>query len=381
MRNLIFRPGRARARQLQRLAEAGERGAIGVLVAVLIGGGVLFGIGVMVVDTGQLYQNRAELQNGADAAALAVAKSCITGTCTPSVAAQYANANASKLTGGTAAVNLVCGSGSMGGCPAGTGLIYDCPPPPSSGTNYVDVHTATKLPNGSTLLPPVFARTLSGNGNYQGSTVYACAQAQWGAPSSATALGVTVSACTWDRATSGGTSFAPAPPYPPNPLPAPSFDQVLQLHGTTKTSGAGCPTEPAGADGPGNFGWTADPNGNCTVTVSGSSYGGSTGTSVGGDCQTVLQQAWSTKSVVYIPVYVSISGTGNNVSYTLKGFAAFVVTGYHMPSFTAKDWLNPANDCKGSTFCLNGYFTRGLIPSTGGLGGNNLGAVIVKLTG
>ncbi len=69
----------------------------------LIGGGVLTGMGALVVDVGQLYQERAELQNGADAAALGVAKSCALGTCTPAVAAQLADANASSLTGGTAA--------------------------------------------------------------------------------------------------------------------------------------------------------------------------------------------------------------------------------------------------------------------------------------
>jgi Flp pilus assembly protein TadG len=377
MRDLAFLLRRARAR----LAGPGERGAIGVLVAVLISGGALFGVGALVIDVGQLYQNRAELQSGADAAALAVAKSCATGTCAPSIATQYATANASKLTGGTAGVDLVCGSGALGACPASTGQIYDCPAPPPAGTNYVDVHTSTKLANGSTLLPPAFAGTLLGNGGYRGSTVHACAQAEWGAPSTATVVGVTISACTWDQATSLGTSFAPAPPYPPNPLPAASLDQVLQLHGTSKNPGSGCPTEPAGADAPGNFGWTSDLLGNCSVTVNGNTYGGSTGTSVSGDCQTLLSAAWSARSLIYIPVYVSLSGTGNNVSYTLKGFAAFVVTGYHMPSFTAKDWLKPANDCKGSNFCLNGYFTQGLIPTTGTLGGSNLGATVIKLAG
>ena len=55
-------------------------------VAVLIGGGVLFGMGALVIDVGQLYQNRAELQNGADAAALAVAKSCAPAPALPSIA-------------------------------------------------------------------------------------------------------------------------------------------------------------------------------------------------------------------------------------------------------------------------------------------------------
>ena len=82
-----------------------------------------------------------------------------------------------------------------------------------------------------------------------------------------------------------------------------------------------------------------------------------------------------------MPIYVSLSGTGANGVYTLKGFAAFVITGYHLPGFKAADWLNPANDCKGSSFCINGYFTQGLIPNPGTLGGPNLGANIIVLSG
>jgi len=379
MRDLITGLARVCAQLRRRLAGPGERGAIGVLVAVLISGGVLLGMGALVIDAGQLYQNRAELQNGADAAALAVAKSCIKGTCTPSIAAQYATANASKLTGGAAAVTLVCGSGVLGACPASTGLPYDCPAAPPAGANYVDVYTATKLADGTTLLPPTFAGTLIGNGNYKGSTVRACAQAQWGSPLTTTTNGVTISACTWDKATNSGKVFALPPPYPPNALPDPSLDQVVQLHGNS--SGGGCSTEPSGADAPGNFGWTDDPNGDCTVFVSNNTYGGNTGNSASGDCQTLLYNAWSAKSLIFIPVYVQVTGTGTNAIYTLDGFAAFVITGYHMPGFTQSDWLNPANNCKGSSTCLNGYFTQGLIPANGALGGTNLGASIIKLTG
>src|ERR1035438_6105259 len=158
MRNLI----RGLARSL-RLLGRDERGAIGVLVAVLLGAGVLTGMGALVVDVGQLYQERAELQNGADAAALAVAKSCATGTCAPTLSAQYANEHASALTGHTAA-SVVCGSGTLGICPTFTGALDDCPVgPPSGVAGYVDVRTSTKLSGGSTLLPPVFAKTLLGN--------------------------------------------------------------------------------------------------------------------------------------------------------------------------------------------------------------------------
>jgi Flp pilus assembly protein TadG len=366
------------ARPMLRLLGRDDRGVVGVLVGVLIGGGVLLGMGALVIDVGQLYQNRAELQNGADAAALAVARSCALGSCAPSIAAQFATGNASRLTGGAAGVDLVCGSGSLGPCPASTGAITDCPAA-AAGSNYVDVHTSTRTAGGSSLLPPAFARTLLGESGYQGSTVHACAQAEWGAPAAMTTIAFTISACTWDQATSMGTTFGPAPPYPPDPLPSPSVDQVLQLHGSG--SATGCATEPAGADAPGNFGWTADPASTCQLTVSGSTYGGSTGTSVSGACKQALSADQANRTLVFIAVYVSVTGTGAGATYALKGFAAFVVTGYHMPGFTASDWLNPANDCTGSSFCLNGYFTQGLIPATDPVGGQDLGASIVQLSG
>jgi hypothetical protein len=368
------------------LARPGEQGAIGVLVAVLVAGGVLFGMGALVIDVGQLYQNRAELQNGADAGALAVAKSCIGGTCTPSIAAQYADVNASKLTGGSADVNLVCGSGSLGACPASTGKITDCPAPPAAGTNYVDVHTSTQLPNGSHLLPPVFAQTLAGNGSYAGSTVYACAQAEWGAPSTATTIAYTISACTWDVYTNQGQTLAPPPPYSPPYTSLAPLDTVVYEHGNTNNTI--CPAqykEPSGSDGPGNFGWTSD-SGNCSVTISNNTYPGTTGASASSDCETALYNAWSTQSTIYLPVYTTASGSGSNLIYTLKGFAAFTVTGYYFPGSAnqqakEKDWVTNQYPCSGSNFCLSGFFTHGLIPSVSGLGGPNLGAYTIELTG
>jgi Flp pilus assembly protein TadG len=352
-----------------------ERGVIGVLVAVLIGGGVLTGMGALVVDIGQLYQERAELQNGADAAALGVAKSCALGTCTPSVAGQLADANASSLTGGTAA-SLVCGSGGLGACPPSTGQLTSCPPPPPAGTNFVEVSTSTLTAGGSTLLPPAFATSLLGNSSYQGSTVRACAQAEWGAPVSATTDALTISACEWDQATQQGTQFAPAPPYPPDPTPAQSADEVLT---PPSTPGSGCATEPAGADGPGSFGWADDQGGHCTLPVSGSSFPAAAGpASPSGACKQALQDAQQSRTPILVSVYVSL----NAGVYTLQGFADFVVTGYDLPGFVASDWLNPANSsCLGAASCVNGYFVQGVIPVTGNITGTNLGVSVIDLTG
>ena len=346
-----------------------ERGVIAALVAVLIGSGVVLGMAALVIDVAQIYQERAELQNGADAAALGVAKSCALGACTADVASQLADGNASGLTGGTEGVALVCGSGSLGGCPAGTASLTSCPPQPAAGTNFVEVYTATRTASGSSLLPPVFATTLMGSG-YQGTTVRACAQAEWGPPSAATAGALTISACEWDLATNQGTEYASAPP-------AASVDQVLTFNpGNDNT---GCATEPAGADNAGTFGWAADATGNCTLPVSGSSFPAGTGPSVSAACQQVLQNSQQNETPILVPIYVSYDASG---TFDLRGFADFVVTGYNLqPGFSAADWLNPANTCQGTDYCLTGYFVQGVIPATGSLSGTYLGASVIDITG
>ena len=78
-------------RLVSRIKGSSERGAAGVTVAVMML--VLIGAGAMAVDVGQIYAERAQLQNGADSGALAVARSCDPGPCTASLATPLANAN------------------------------------------------------------------------------------------------------------------------------------------------------------------------------------------------------------------------------------------------------------------------------------------------
>ena len=331
-----------------------DRGVIGALVAVLLGAGLLTGMCALVIDVGQIYQERAELQNGADAALLA-------------------DGNASSLTGGTEGIQLVCGSGSLGACPASTGSLTSCPPPPGAGVNFVEVYTQTQLADGSTLLPPVFATTLLGNSGYQGQTVHACAQAEWGPPSTATTVALTISACEWDQATQQGSAFAPEPPTSP---PA-GFDQVL-----TQTPGNrnGCATEPGGADGPNTFGWAQPDPGSCTLQVTGPTFPAGAATPVTAACGSALQNAQHDQIPLLVPVYVSLNGGAG--TFALQGFAEFVVTGYNLPGgFSEADWLDPANTCTGADYCVTGYFVQGVIPSTGSFAGPSLGASVIDLTG
>jgi hypothetical protein len=111
--------------------------------------------------------------------------------------------------------------------------------------------------------------------------------------------------------------------------------------------------------------------------ITGATYGDDSGASAGQSCTQALASAAASGIPVAIPVYVSVAGA----VYTLKGFAAFVVTGYQLPGAAASDWLNPANNCTGSAECINGFFVRALIPATGPVGGPDLGATEIRLGG
>ena len=376
-------PRRGLAARWRRLSRDGDRGAVATLVVVLLAGGVLLGVGALVIDTGQLYSERAQLQNGADAAALAVAQGCAraAASCdasTSGTARTYANSNALDS---TSAVTSVCGNngaGTLAACAGSTGRLTDCPAAPVAGTRYVDVHTATRTSGGSTLLPPVLARTLPGRAGYAGSTVLACARAAWGSPASATTVAMTISFCEWTAMTAGGTNYAAPPPYPPNTVPPASMERSLQLHG----AGTSCAGGPSGWDLPGGFGWLDDATGSCAATVDiNNVYHDNSGVSASGACKTALQTARTNRTVVYLPVYDGAGGSGHNGYYHLKGFAAFVVTGYYLPGFDAPSWLSGTSYCKGSAKCVYGYFTSGLIPAAGTIGGPDLGASVVSLTG
>lgn len=359
-----------------------DRGAVATLVAIVLGSGVLLGMGAIAVDIGQLYAEREELQSGADAAAMAVAKCAAQGdTCESDLidlAESYADVNAKD---DASAVNVLCGTLPDSGlpeCPPQSGTLSRCFNEPPE-TPYVEVRTATELSDGSTLLPPTFAGTLLGNEGYAGSKVGACARAAFGPPVPATGLAVTISICEWEELTGGGESYPEAPPYPPNTMPPSGTDKAIKLH--TTDSDSSCPAGPSGSDTPGGFGWLDD-NGDCQTAIDeDGTVGGDPGVA-GPGCAEALYAALTPPSVIFIPVYDSVSGTGSNTEYHIAGMAAFVLTGFSLPSIgREKSWLSDAHLCKGSDKCIYGYFTQALVPVTGPIGGPDLGARIVTLIG
>ena len=354
-----------------------DRGAVTVLLCVMLGGGVLLGSGALAIDVGQLYAEREQLQSGADAAAMAVAQDCVRNpsTCGAQTAAAvtYADGNAKD---GVSAVTAVCGAATgLTGCPPPTGTRDDCLGTPPASGSYVEVRTATTQADGSTLLPPTLAGALLGNGNYRGHRVAACARVAWGPPATAAGFAVTMSTCDWARMTGGTTAYWPLGTTPPV-----SAEAILYLHATANASQ--CPAGPSGWDAPGGFGWLDDPTSTCAATVSaGGTYGGDTGNSASKPCQSAIADVYTTHRAVLLPIYDGVRGKGTNIVYHLSGFASFVLTGYRLPGFTAASWLSGRNLCTGPDTCLYGYFTTAILPSVGAFGAADYGTDILKVVG
>jgi hypothetical protein len=73
--------------------------------------------------------------------------------------------------------------------------------------------------------------------------------------------------------------------------------------------------------------------------------------------------------------------TGANGSYHLKGYAAFVLTGYWFTGgFREPSVVTGTHYCRGNDHCIYGFFTKDLTPTAGTVGtGPDLGVSVVQL--
>ncbi len=355
-----------------RLRRRDDRGAVAVLVTILLASGVLLGMGALVIDVGNLYAERGQLQSGADAAAFKVAQDCAldSSACTPGNAAAdaagYANANASD---GVSGVSVVCGrGGSLNSCPAPAAGLVDCVNPAPGTGNYVEVRTQTQQSDGTTVLPPAFAQSLVSG--YSGSTVQACARAAWGPPASAR-LSITQSICEWNGYTNNGASF-----------PNPAVDRVIRLRGS---SGVGTCQPGGGPTIPEGYSWLRDTSGTCRTPVSvGGSYRIRTNNSPSSACRSLLNALRDSGEPVLMPIYDQVTGSGSGTRFRIMGIAAFVVTGWNLPGFVSSSTLTGTDYCDTAALrgtCIYGYYTQTLVPGTATIGGPELGANVVALIG
>jgi Putative Flp pilus-assembly TadE/G-like len=333
-----------------------DRGMVLVWAAVSLV--VLLGMGALVIDVGALYQERREVQNGADAAALAVAKDCALDDCLDAygTADHYADENAKDEASN---VPLVCGEG------PGLAPCSDPPPKTEGASGWVRVDTSTHNPDNDandTQVDLVLAPVLDAAN--VGETVTASAVAAWAPLGSATTIPLTVSACEFTRF--GGSIDPPS---------FPTDRDYIYLHDTTEAGT--CPQRPPGADLPGGFGWL-DVN-DCASPITANRWvNDKPGSSVPPGCDA---HDWRNAELV-IPLFDRTRGLfGTDGEYHVAGFAGFKLLGYRFDG--ANGWNIPMCPDTGSGLaaCIYGEFTR-IIATDGEFGGgDDFGARTVKMIG
>lgn len=333
-----------------------DRGMVLVWAAVSLV--VLLGMGALVIDVGALYQEKREVQNGADAAALAVAKDCALDDCLDEYATadHYADENAKD---DASNVPLVCGDG------RGLAACSDPPPETEGASGWVRVETSTHNPSNDaddTQIDLVLAPVLDAAN--VGETLTASAAAAWAPLGSATTVPLTLSTC--EFAAFGGSLDPPG---------FPSGRDYIYLHNTTQAGT--CPLGPSGADLTSGFGWIDVSD--CASQITADRWvDDKPGSSVPPGCN---PRDWRNAEVV-IPLFDRTRGVfGTDAEYHVAGFAGFRILGYRFDR--ANRWRIfrcPGASSRGVA-CIYGEFTR--ITATDGAfgGGDDFGARIVKMIG
>lgn len=333
-----------------------------VLVALLLL--VFMGMGAIVVDIGALYAERRELQNGADAAALAIAKDCAEDGICPgdtgarhSIARKYADANASD---GASNVDRA---------------IIDEP------RRQVTVDTSTARA-GANIISYSFAQILTGE---DGRTVRASAVAEWGAPALATVFPFAISDCNLRHHTAGYTVF-PSPTSNTSEFMYRSANRLEAVDPEPLCRSSGRPD--ANGDGRLNGGWTwlQTRTGVCEARLAvGEKVSESTSRAVRmgdvpGDC--IGRLSLLQNKMILVPIFddADLLGTGSGWLH-IVGFAAFQVTGYKFSTTYSYPAIHPCPEGVDDDppTCIRGRWVKfpGVLPTP--VGGPEFGIVAVSL--
>jgi hypothetical protein len=330
---------------MRRVSLYDDHGGMAVMIALTMV--VLLGGAAVAVDVGAMYAERRELQNGADAAALAVAQDCAAGDCGTYGATAQALADSNARDGSAEALVEF---------PTG---------------NSVQVTTNTPAAADGTFLRHWFAPFLG----IDSTRVVAQATAAWGGIGGAATLPVTISECEWDTA----TGYDPAT----GDRTLPTAEIVIYNHSGGGSSDT-CHSNVSGLDMPGGFGWLElDGTGTCTAnTQSGGWVGntpgsGSPAPAASTGCTAAFFAGLLGRTVL-VPIYSVSTGTGVGGQYHITGYAGFEITGYRVGGAEAS---SPA-PCVNPFRCFSGRFVTYTadsgVPDPAAI---NYGATVIALTG
>ncbi|MFD5276598.1 pilus assembly protein TadG-related protein [Pseudarthrobacter sp. NPDC058362] len=310
-----------------------ERGAVSVIVALLLV--ALLGFVAIAVDVGVIYSERAQLQNGADASAVALAQKCARDS------ASSQCSTTSTLTSELASKNAL----------DGISKVYSVQLDKTA--RKVSVTTAAKEPGGVENSVSLFFANALG---IPSAEVGARGSAVWGsARAGRTAFPLAFSVCQVKDKIDGEL-------------------QRLQDHG--KNANPDCNYGPSGAAVEGGFGWLVQDPGKCggSIDLAVSEGGSDPGNNAPANCSDTLNK-WASEIsagrtvTVLLPIFNKVTGTGNGAIYSMVAFAAFEVTGWKFSgdSIAPNTFQNRAgsapgvtssNECRGECRGIIGKFIK-----------------------
>ncbi|WP_258802870.1 TadE/TadG family type IV pilus assembly protein [Pseudarthrobacter sp. NS4] len=305
-----------------------EQGAAAVLVALSMV--VLLGFSALAVDVGAMYAEKAQLQNGADATALAIAGDCAKGgNCATAMTAEsnrLADDNANDGSSGVFSVTQ----------PTATSVRVE--------TNAQAVGSTADS------FGLYFARVMG----IDTAIIHARAEASWGAPSAATTLPWTISQCVFEKYLSPSqlAELNSTGSFTGDPMAT----HILLRYDENTPDFPGCP--PQNGYAPGGFGWLdLDSGCSANINIANSEIGNEPGLNFPSACDGII--ATIKDEPILLPIFDTATGTGQHATYGLVGFIAFQVTGYKFgggPNVTSLDPAAPS--CTGNCRGIQGFFTR-----------------------
>ena len=337
-----------------------EEGATAVLMAILLT--LLIAFAAFVLDVGAMHSEVRQLQNVADAGAMAIAQDCAEGNCgnTTGTAALYAASNSNDALADTAV---------------------------AVGTNSVTVTATTRDAAGgndgasNTLtwalahLPPLNQNEL---------TLSRSATASWGAFGGGATIPIALCERNWDYFTGSGAT-----------LPS---GTVISRFGAP--NGNAAPVEyqdcsnPSGDTYPGGFGFLQRDSNCMAITLENAMYPGSTGNNAvdnTSSCNHTQLFAFMRALVdsgqpALIPIFDYFEGTGSNGQFHVIGYGAFVLQGFDIKGAggQAARYGMANNECPSQFSCLKGIYTEFVSLEGAGSyssGGGSFGGYFVGLTG
>lgn len=321
-----------------------DRGASAVLAVILLV--PIFGMAAVGVDVGMLYYERAQLQNAADSAALAVATKCSVSRCPSSgntaIASNFANGNANDDAVAIDAQDI------------------------DTSARTVQIDVSTLNPDGTTAPYHPFAAVIGVSDN---DPVTATATAQWAGGD--VTIPLALSSCEFELMVGAEG--------------AEDHDEHWVRFDRNKL----CKDNPLEPDVPGGFGWLdplLDADGNpvgCLAEIleDGTTAGSNTGNNGISNEFGTLCHAMFTESLVgqtlYVPIFdTKVSGSGQNAIVHLKHYAKVAIyawmfggAGTGLPNVwdnTRRDAdnLNCTGECRGILIEFQEYVPIGVVPGT-----------------